>query len=180
MLNVAFALDNVRAPIGVIMNRAITALAVLLSAASTAVAQDWPTRSVTLVIPLAAGGGSDHLACALLNATIGVDVTHIPYRGGGPAMQDLIGGRLDYQCALASIAMPQIEAKQAKAIATLSPERSAVVPSVPSLKEQGLPDFDASAWNAIFLPKDPPRPVVQKLHAATGATVEAPAVPDRP
>src|SRR3954471_15293178 len=91
-------------------------------------------------------GGSGHLACSLLNATIGVNVTHVPYRAGGPAMQDLIGGRLDYQCALASIAMPQIEAKQAKAIATLSPERSAVVPGVPSLGEQGLPDFDAAAW----------------------------------
>jgi tripartite-type tricarboxylate transporter receptor subunit TctC len=281
------------------MNRAITAFAVLLSATSTAVAQDWPTRPVTLVIPLAAGGGSDglvriftprlseilgqsvivenvggaggmigaarvakaapdgyqlllgtsgtqavnqsiyakplynaatdftpvalifevpqllitkkdlppnnlaefivyakanqatmqygssgaggsgHLACALLNATIGINVTHVPYRGGGPAMQDLIGGRLDYQCALASIAMPQIEAKQAKAIATLSPERSAVVPSVPSLKEQGLPDFDASAWNGIFLPKDTPRAIVEKLHAAIVATMETPAVRER-
>ena len=66
-------------------------------------------------------GGSGHLACALLNATIGVNITHIPYRGGGPAMQDLIGGRIDYQCALANLAMPQIEGKQAKAIATLSP-----------------------------------------------------------
>ena len=124
-------------------------------------------------------GGSGHLACALLNATIGVNVTHVPYRGGGPAMQDLIGGRLDYQCALASLAMPQIEAKQAKPIATLSPERSAVMPAIPSLKEQGLPDFDASAWNGLFLPKDTPPAIVEKLHAAVVATMETPAVRER-
>jgi tripartite-type tricarboxylate transporter receptor subunit TctC len=124
-------------------------------------------------------GGSGHLACALLNATIGVNVTHVPYRGGGPAMQDLIGGRIDYQCALANLAMPQIEGKQAKAIATLSPERSAVMPAVPALKEQGLPDFDASAWNGLFLPKDTPSAIVEKLHAAVVATMETPAVRDR-
>ena len=124
-------------------------------------------------------GGSGHLACALLNATIGVNITHVPYRGGGPAMQDLIGGRIDYQCALANLAMPQIEGKQAKAIATLSPERSAVMPAIPSLKEQGLPDFDASAWNGLFLPKDTPRDIVEKLHAAVVATMDTPSVRER-
>jgi tripartite-type tricarboxylate transporter receptor subunit TctC len=124
-------------------------------------------------------GGSGHLACALLNATIGVNITHVPYRGGGPAMQDLIGGRIDYQCALANLAMPQIEGKQAKAIATLSPERSAVMPAIPALKEQGLPDFDASAWNGLFLPKDTPAAIVEKLHAAVVATMDTPSVRDR-
>jgi tripartite-type tricarboxylate transporter receptor subunit TctC len=124
-------------------------------------------------------GGSGHLACALLNATIGVNITHVPYRGGGPAMQDLIGGRIDYQCALANLAMPQIEGKQAKAIATLSPERSAVMPAIASLKEQGLPDFDASAWNGLFLPKDTPAAIVEKLHTAVVATMDTPSVRDR-
>jgi tripartite-type tricarboxylate transporter receptor subunit TctC len=124
-------------------------------------------------------GGSGHLACALLNATVGVNVTHIPYRGGGPAMQDLIGGRIDYQCALANIAMPQIEGHYAKAIAVLSPERSAVIPAVPSLKEQGIPDFDAAAWNGIFLPKGTPPAIVERLHSALVATIETPAVRDR-
>jgi len=124
-------------------------------------------------------GGSGHLACALLNATIGVNITHVPYRGGGPAMQDLIGGRIDYQCALANLAMPQIDGKQAKAIATLSPERSPVMPAIASLKEQGLPDFDASAWNGLFLPKDTPRDIVEKLHAAVVATMDTPSVRDR-
>ena len=94
-------------------------------------------------------------------------------------MQDLIGGRIDYQCALANLAMPQIEGKQAKAIATLSPERSAVMPAIASLKEQGLPDFDASAWNGLFLPKDTPPAIVEKLHAAVVATMDTPSVRDR-
>lgn len=124
-------------------------------------------------------GGTGHLACALLNAKIGVTVTHIPYRGGGPAMTDLVAGRLDYQCALANIAMPQVEGGHAKAIAVLSPERSAVAPGVPSLQEQGLPDFDASAWNGIFLPKGTPPDIVEKLHGAIGAALETPAVRNR-
>lgn len=124
-------------------------------------------------------GGSGHLACALLNATIGIEVTHIPYRGGGPAMQDLIGGRLDYQCALANIALPQIEAGRVNAIAVLSPERSAVIPNIQSLGEQGLRDFDAAAWNGIFLPKGTPRLLVEKIHAALTKTLDMPAVRDR-
>ena len=124
-------------------------------------------------------GGSGHLACALLNSTIGVEVTHIPYRGGGPAMQDLIGGRLDYQCALSNIALPQIEAGLAKAMAVLSPARAAVMPNIPSLAEEGLRDFDAAAWNGIFLPKGTPLPIVEKLHTALITTIETPAVRDR-
>jgi tripartite-type tricarboxylate transporter receptor subunit TctC len=124
-------------------------------------------------------GGSGHLACALLNATIGIEVAHIPYRGGGPAMQDLIGGRLDYQCALANIALPQVAAGHAKAMAVLSPERSSVIADVPSLGEEGLPDFDAAAWNGIFLPKGTPLPIVDKLHAALMTTIETPAIRDR-
>jgi tripartite-type tricarboxylate transporter receptor subunit TctC len=103
-------------------------------------------------------GGTGHLACALLNSAIGVNVTHVPYRGGGPAMQDLIAGRIDYQCALANIAKPQIEALQAKPIALLSVDRSPTLPDVATAHEQGLIDFEAAAWNGIFLPKEtPPR-----------------------
>ena len=72
----------------------------------------------------AGAGSAVHLACALFNAAIGVDVTHVAYRGGGPAMQDLIAGRIDYQCPNASAAIPQIESNMVKAIATMSKHRS--------------------------------------------------------
>jgi tripartite-type tricarboxylate transporter receptor subunit TctC len=69
-------------------------------------------------------GSATHLACVLLNAAIGVNITHIPYRGGGPAMQDLIAGRIDYQCLDTAIAIPQIESEKINAIAILTRERS--------------------------------------------------------
>jgi len=124
-------------------------------------------------------GGTGHLACALLNAAIGVNVTHIPYRGGGPAMQDQVAGRIDYQCPLASIAKPLIEGGQIKAIATMSKPRSPILPTLASMHEQGLTDFDASAWNGIFLPKGTPQGIVEKLRQAIIATMDTPAVQKR-
>ena len=124
-------------------------------------------------------GGTGHLGCLLLNTKLGIDVTHVPYRGGGPAMQDLVAGRIDYQCALANLAMPQIEGKNVKAIAVLTPERSPLMPNIPSLGEQGMPDFDASAWNVIVLPKHTPREIADKLHKATFEALDTPAVRDR-
>jgi tripartite-type tricarboxylate transporter receptor subunit TctC len=124
-------------------------------------------------------GGTGHLACALLNSAIGVNVTHIPYRGGGPAMQDQVAGRIDYQCPLASIAKPLIEGGQIKAIAIMSKNRSPILPTLASMHEQGLTDFDASAWNGIFLPKGTPHAIVEKLRQAIIATMDSPAVQKR-
>ena len=124
-------------------------------------------------------GGTGHLGCLLLNTRLGIDVTHVPYRGGGPAMQDLVAGRTDYQCALANLAMPQIEGKNVKAIAVLTPERSPLMPNIPALGEQGLPDFDASAWNVIVLPKDTPRDIADRLHTALFEALDTPKVRDR-
>src|SRR4029077_11631052 len=86
----------------------------------------------------AGAGSAAHLACVLFNAAIGVNVTHVPYRGGGPAMQDLIAGRIDYQCPLIAIAIQQIESRNVKAIAILSRNRSPSLPNLPSAHEQGL------------------------------------------
>jgi tripartite-type tricarboxylate transporter receptor subunit TctC len=121
-------------------------------------------------------GAPTHLACSLLNAAIGINVTHIPYRGGGPAMQDLIAGRIDYQCPNAVIAIPQIGGNQIKLIAILTTNRSSILPALPSAHEQGLTNFAANNWNAFFLPKGTPKAVVQKLHDATIATMETPSV----
>ncbi|HEY6258324.1 MAG TPA: tripartite tricarboxylate transporter substrate binding protein [Xanthobacteraceae bacterium] len=127
----------------------------------------------------AGAGAANHLACVLLDAAIGVNVTHVPFRGGGPAMQELLGGRIDYMCNIVTTALPQIEAKTVKPIALLSTARSPTLPEVASAKEQGLPDFDASTWYAVFLPKGTPAPIVQKLHDALEATVNTPAVQAR-
>jgi tripartite-type tricarboxylate transporter receptor subunit TctC len=124
-------------------------------------------------------GSAVHLACAILNAAIGVRVTHIPYRGGGPAMQDLIAGRLDYQCTGSTNAMPQLESNTIKAIALLSLERSPILPEIPTAHEQGLRDFEAPLWWALFLPKGTPPPIIAKLNEAAIATMNTPAVQQR-
>jgi len=124
-------------------------------------------------------GGSNHLACVLLNSAIGIEVTHVPYRGGSQAMQDLLAGLVDYQCPSAPVAMPQIAGKLVKAIAILSKERSPSMPSLPSAHEQGLTGFDVPSWYALFLPKGTPAAIVQKLNAAAVAAMDAPATQQR-
>jgi tripartite-type tricarboxylate transporter receptor subunit TctC len=124
-------------------------------------------------------GGSNHLACLLLNSAIGIDVTHIPYRSGAQAMQDMLGGRVDYQCPSAPIALPQIEARTVKALAILSKNRSPGMPDLPSANEQGLTDFDVPSWYALFLPRGTPADVVQRLNRATVAALKTPNVQQR-
>ena len=124
-------------------------------------------------------GSMPHLACELLNAAIGAKTTHIPYRGGGPLMQDLIAGRIDYSCSLTALAIPQIESKTVKAIAIFSKSRLPILPNLASAHEQGLTDFEVDPWYAFFLPKGTPAPIVQKLREATIATMETPAVQEK-
>ena len=124
-------------------------------------------------------GSASHLACVLLNAAIGINVTHVPYRGAAPAMQDLIAGRIDYQCPDTPIAIPQIQSKMVKAIAILTRDRSPSLPSQASAHEQGLTNFDASNWFASFFPKGTSAAIVDRLHAATLATINTLAVQTR-
>ncbi len=127
----------------------------------------------------AGAGSSVQLACVLLNAANGLKVTHVPYRGSAPAMQDLIGGRIDYQCANVGPAVPQIEGNLVKAIAILTKNRTPILPALPSAHEQGLANFEAFIWYALFLPKGTPAAIVQKLNAATIATMNTPSVQER-
>ena len=119
-------------------------------------------------------GSSSHLACALFNAAAGIQVAHIPYRTG--ATQDLIAGRIDYQCPTGAVAVPLVEGKLAKVIATLTRERFARLPDLASAHEQGLTDFEAYIWYALFLPKGTPAPIVRTLHAAAVAAMDTPGV----
>ena len=122
----------------------------------------------------AGAGSAAHLACALLNAAMGSDVTHVPYRGGGPAMQDLIAGRIDYQCPLIALALPQIASGKVKAVAALTSQRTTILPQLATAREQGLAGFGVSTWNALFLPKGTPQAIVRKLHDAADAAVDLP------
>ena len=124
-------------------------------------------------------GSANHVACVLFNSAAGLNITHVPYRGGALAMQDLLGGRIDYVCNIVTTAISQIEGKLIKPMAILGKTRTPILPNVPSAADQGLPDLDASAWYAFFLPKGTPAPIVQKLREATIATIETPAVQER-
>ena len=124
-------------------------------------------------------GSGSHLACLQLNAAIGIDVAHVPYRGSPPAMQDLIAGRIDYFCALAAAAMPQIGSNTMRAVAILTRDRSPLLPNLASAHEQGLTDFDSYFWSGFFLPKGTPAPIVQRLHAAAVQSLDTPSVEAR-
>ncbi len=136
-------------------------------------------NQATMQYASSGAGGSNHLACVLLNAAIGINVTHIPYRGAGQAMQDLLAGRIDYQCPSAPTAMPQIVGKTVKSLAILSKNRSPALPDLPSAHEQGLTDFDIPSWYALFLPHGTPDAIVRKLNAATVAAMETPSMQER-
>ena len=124
-------------------------------------------------------GSATHLGCVVLNTAMGTSITHVPYRGTGPAMQDLQGGRIDFLCEVVSTAKPQIDGNTVKAIAILTKQRSPALPDVATAAEQGLPDVEAYTWNAIFLPKGAPDAIVKKLHDATLAAMHTPSVKER-
>ncbi len=124
-------------------------------------------------------GSGTHLPCALLNMAMGVDITHIPYRGAGPVMQDLIGGRLDYMCDTIQTGAAQANGGSVKGIAVMSAKRVPIIPDVPTTGEQGLPGVEATVWNAFFLPKGTPEPIVRKLNQAMRETLEDPVIRKR-
>jgi len=124
-------------------------------------------------------GSSTHLGCVLLNSAIGVDVQHVPYRGSAPAMQDLIASRINYLCDAVSTSLPQIKAGAVKPIAVLARSRSAVLPDVPTAKEQGLPGFEANNWIGLFFPKNTPAIIVRQMRDATVTAMNTPDVRER-
>jgi len=126
----------------------------------------------------AGAGSASHVSCILLNAMLGVNVTHVPYRGLGPAMTDLIAGRVQYICDSVSTSKPQIEGGHVKAIATTGLKRSPALPTIATAKEQGL-DFDVLTWQGLFLAKDTPAPIVQQLSAGFIKALDLPSVRGR-
>jgi tripartite-type tricarboxylate transporter receptor subunit TctC len=126
----------------------------------------------------AGAGSATHLACVVLDSAMGVQIVHVPYRGTGPAMQDLQGGRIDYLCDIIATAKPQIDGGTVKGVAIMTKERSPVLPDLPTAGEQGL-DVQAYTWSALFLPKDAPDAVVRKLNAAAVEAIKTPALQER-
>jgi tripartite-type tricarboxylate transporter receptor subunit TctC len=127
----------------------------------------------------AGAGSATHLGCVVLNMALKTNITHVPYRGTGPAMQDLHGGRIDFLCEIINTAKPHIESGAIKALAIMTKERSPVLPNLPTAAEQGVPGLEAYTWSAVFLPKGAPDEVVKKLNEAVVQSLETPAVKER-
>jgi tripartite-type tricarboxylate transporter receptor subunit TctC len=114
-----------------------------------------------------AGVGSvSFTTCTMFNSMIGVKPTRVPYRGTGPALNDLVGGQVDYMCDQIVNLVEQVKSGAIKAYAIAIPERSPALPDVPTTKEAGLADYQVSAWNAVFAPKATPKEIVAKVSAA--------------
>jgi tripartite-type tricarboxylate transporter receptor subunit TctC len=124
-------------------------------------------------------GAGTHLPCVLLNNAIGVEVTHIPYRGEGPALQDLIAGRIDYMCNTIQTGAAQAKSGNVKGIAVMAAKRSAVIPDLATSGEQGLQGVEASVWNAFFFPKGTPEPIVHRMSKAVSDMLDNPALRKR-
>ena len=127
----------------------------------------------------AGAGSATHLGCVLLNFVIGTNITHVPYRGTGPAMQDLQGGRIDFLCEIITTAKPQVDGGVVRALAIFQKERSPALPNLPTALEQGTQNLEAYTWNAIFLPKGTPEPIVRKLNTTIVQAMKSPNVRDK-
>src|SRR5262249_51849523 len=126
------------------------------------------------------GAGSGmHICAVILNTAMGTTITHVPYRGAAPAMQDLLAGRIAFMCEPTSPAVPQIRAGAVKALVTLGPSRPPVLADLPTAAELGMPQLDCNAWAALVMPKGTPEAVIRKLAKATSEAIDSPAVRDR-
>jgi tripartite-type tricarboxylate transporter receptor subunit TctC len=117
-------------------------------------------------------GSVSQVTCRLLNSIIGVSPKLAAFQGSGPAMNALVAGRIDYMCDQVVAVVPQAKAGLIRVYAVGTPARNPALPDVPTAREAGLPQFEASAWNALFAPKSIPRPIIAKLNAALVAALD--------
>ena len=124
-------------------------------------------------------GSGTHLPCVLLNRALGVEVTHVPYRGAGPAMQDLVAGRIDYMCDTIQSGAVQAKAQTVKGVAVMAAKRVPIIAELGTTGEQGVAGVEASVWNAFFFPRGTPEPVVRRMNKAMSDMLDHPSVRKR-
>jgi tripartite-type tricarboxylate transporter receptor subunit TctC len=123
------------------------------------------------------GSGSlAHLAMTLIQDQVGVKMTHIPYKGGGPLVQDAIAGHVPIAIGSAALMNPSVKAGRLRAIGVTSQKRFAPMPEVPTISEQGVPGFDSEAWWGLNAPANTPASIIAKMHKAFGDALRSPAV----
>ncbi len=124
-------------------------------------------------------GGTAHLAGELFKANAGVEMVHVPYKGGAPAIADVIGGHVLMMIATLPTALQQVKGGQLKAIATTGTKRSPSTPNVPTMIESGMPGFDISTWYGALFPAKTPEAAVTKMNQALNEIIRAPAMRER-
>ncbi len=152
------------------------------------VRNDLPAKNVVELLALAraqpgklngasaGAGGATHLALELFKSMGKVDIVHVPYKGGGPAMADLMAGLVDLYFGGLSTALPHVKAGKMRALGQTSLARSAAAPDIPTIAESGLPGYECAISYGIFLPAGASPALVERLHAAVDATVRSPDV----
>jgi tripartite-type tricarboxylate transporter receptor subunit TctC len=121
-------------------------------------------------------GSNAHLVCLYLESLAGIKLRHVPYRGTGPAMKDLLGGQIDAMCDSAPNVVPQVLAGAIRALVVAQPSRVAATPDIPNAKEAGLSDFNVVGWNAIVAPPRTPKEIVAKINTALKLALTDPGV----
>ena len=124
----------------------------------------------------AGAGGATHLALELFKSLGKADIVHVPYKGGGPAMADLMASMVDIYFGGLSTALPHVKSGKLRALGQTGEKRSAAAPDIPTIAKSGLPGYEAAISYGVFLPAGAPQPLVDKLHAAVDATVRSPEV----
>jgi len=147
-----------------------------------------PSKSVKELIalsktkPLNGGssgvGGAGHLALELFNVMAGTKITHVPYKGGGPAMIDLLGGQINLIFATAASAIGHVQSGKIRALAVTTEKRSKLTPDLPTVAEAGLPGFEANNWYGIVVPAKTPRPIIDRLNKEFTAVLDMPDIRD--
>jgi len=151
----------------------------------------FPAKSVKDVIALAkekpgalafassGNGSAQHLAGELFKQKAGVDLTHVPYKGGGPALNDVMGGQIPMYFANMASGLPHVKAGKLRALAITGSKRSPALPDVPTIAETGLAGYEVYEWNAIFAPAGTPAPVIAKISDAVQKAMQAPQFKER-
>ena len=122
----------------------------------------------------AGNGTTNHLSGEMFKSVAKIDIVHVPYRGAGPAMNDLIGGHVQMFFDLMPVVLPQVTTRKVRALGAAGATRASALPDLPTIAEQGLPGFDSSSWYGLVAPARTPEPVLAKLRDAVAAALKAP------
>jgi len=136
-------------------------------------------RPAQLLFGSAGNGSPNHLALELLDTTAGIKMTHVPYKGSGQVVGDLIAGQLQLASMGLPIAMPHVQSGKLRAIALTGATRSPLLPQIPTVAESGLPGFDVTSWYGVFGPAALPREIIVKLNTEISAAITAPELKER-